>query len=212
MIEASARIYLGCIRRSLTLAFGSLALIGMSNFSSFAQPVLVDSAGKDSEYVLNSGRSRISFSIGHFFVSSTQGQFTSFDGRLSFEPQAPEHGFVIVHIYPSSVTTDSAARDEHLRAADFFNVDKFPSATFQSKTLVKDSSTTGRLVGALFLHGVTKPVTLKVTLLSPDPNGDKVDFSATGVLKRSDYGMSSFMGVIGDEVSLDIQAEFDKKR
>lgn len=189
-----------------------LALTGLLSCPAVAQPIPGDIAVGGSEYDLNRGHSRISFSIGHFFVSSTQGQFTAFDGKLNFEPRAPERGFVIVHVHPASITTDSAARDQHLRGVDFFDVDKFPSIDFQSKGLAKLSSTTGKLTGALSLHGITRPITLNVTLLSPDLNGDKLDFSAAGTLKRSDYGMNNYMGVIGDEVSLDMEVEFDRNR
>jgi polyisoprenoid-binding protein YceI len=64
----------------------------------------------------------------------------------------------------------------------------------------------------LTLHGVTKPVTLNAALQSPDLAGDRLDFSVKGTLKRSDFGMNGYMGMIGDDVTLDIQAEFDRAR
>jgi polyisoprenoid-binding protein YceI len=68
------------------------------------------------------------------------------------------------------------------------------------------------MIGTLSLHGVTRPVTLNVTLLTPDLNADRLNFSASTTLKRSDYGMNNYMGVIGDEVTLTIQAEFDREK
>lgn len=163
-------------------------------------------------YVLNKDHSKILFSIGHFFVSSTDGRFTSFDGKLDFDPQAPERGSVTVHIAPGSINTGIDARDDHLRTADFFDVAQFPMAVFTSTSLTRNSGKAGTLNGTLSLHGVTRPITLAVTLVSPDIGGDKEIFSATGTLKRSDYGMTNYQGVIGDDVKLDIEAEFDRAR
>ena len=177
-----------------------------------AAPSLAQTAPGGLSYVLNKDRSRILFSIGHFYVSSTEGRFGSFDGKLDFDPQAPEQGRVIVHIAPGSISTDNAARDEHLRSADFFDAAQFPMAIFTSTSLARNSGKTGTLSGTLSLHGVTRPVTLTVTLASPGLGGDKELFSATGTLKRSDYGMTNYLGVIGDDVKLDIEAEFDRER
>jgi len=85
-------------------------------------------------------------------------------------------------------------------------------AVFESTNAIQVSSKTGKLTGTLSLHGVTRPVTLNVTLLSPDLNADKLEFSADTTLKRSDYGMTNYLSVIGDELTLTIQAEFDKER
>lgn len=179
----------------------ALTLIGLLVLPTFAQA---------NAYVLNKDRSKILFSIGHFYVSSTDGQFTAFDGKLNFEAEAPEHGTATIHISPASISTGIAARDDHLRTADFFDTARFPLATFESTSLDRVTGTTGKMTGTLSLHGVTKPVTLNVMLLTPDLNADRLNFSASTTLKRSDYGMNNYLGVIGDEVTLTIQAEFDR--
>jgi polyisoprenoid-binding protein YceI len=189
-------------------ALAGLVLVGISVLPSLAQTA----APSGNAYVLNKDHSKIQFSISHFIVSSTEGQFTSFDGKLNFAPQAPDHGTVAIHISPGSIDTGIAARDDHLRTADFFDAAKYPLATFESTNAVQDSGKTGKLTGTLSLHGVTRPVTLNVTLLSPDLNADKLNFSASTALKRSDYGMTNYLSVIGDEVTLTITAEFDKER
>ena len=163
-------------------------------------------------YALDAAQSKFHFSIGHFVVSSTEGQFTKFDGKLVFASQAPERGTVTVHVSPGSIDTGIVARDEHLRTADFFDVAKFPLVTFESTSLATSGGKTGTLTGMLTLHGVTKPVTLNATLQSPDLTGDRLDFSVKGTLKRSDFGMNGYMGMIGDDVTLDIQAEFARAR
>ncbi|HEX4106084.1 MAG TPA: YceI family protein [Rhizomicrobium sp.] len=170
-----------------------------------------DAQGHDA-YPLNQDRSKILFTIGHFYVSSTDGRFSSFDGTLRFDPAAPEYGTVIIHVAPGSISTGIDARDEHLRTADFFDVARFPSATFESTSLTRNSDKKGKLTGTLSLHGVSRPISLDVTHLTPDPNADRQVFSATGTLKRSDFGMTNYLGVIGDDVTLTIEAEFDRAR
>jgi polyisoprenoid-binding protein YceI len=190
-----------------------LMLIGISIQPALAQTSRPDNLNLNGgSYALNRDHSRIMFSISHFIVSSTQGQFTAFDGKLNFESQTPERGTVIIHVSAGSISTDNSARDAHLRTADFFDVAKFPQITFESTGLVKMSSSTGRLTGNLSLHGVTKPITLNVTLRAADMNAERLDFSVAGTVKRSDYGMNNYMGVIGDEVTLDIEAEFNRER
>jgi polyisoprenoid-binding protein YceI len=189
--------------RSSRRGLMALTLIGLLVLPTFAQA---------NAYVLNKDHSKILFSIGHFYVSSTDGQFTAFDGKLNFEAAAPEHGTATIHISPASISTGIAARDDHLRTADFFDTARFPLATFESTSLDRVTGTTGKMIGTLSLHGVTKPVTLNVTLLTPDLNADQLNFSASTTLKRSDYGMNNYLGVIGDEVTLTIQAEFDREK
>ena len=189
-----------CLR---ALTFLSIAAASLS--SAFAQ-------ASSGAYSLNQDHSKILFTIGHFFVSSTEGKFTSFDGTLKFDPAAPEHGAVTIHVSPGSILTDSAARDEHLRTADFFDVARFPTIVFESTALTRNSGKAGKLTGMLSLHGVSKPISLDVTHLTPDLNADKQIFSATTTFKRSDFGMTNYPGVIGDDVTLNIEAEFDRAR
>lgn len=173
-------------------------------------PALPAAAQTANSYVLDKAHSSIRFSIGHFYVSTTEGQFNEFDGKLTFPPQAPERGSVTIHIAPGSIQTDSAARDEHLRTADFFDVAKFPAASFDSSALVATGGKSARLTGNFTLHGVTRPVTLDITLRTQDMNAAVLDFSATGTVKRSAFGITGYPGVIGDDVKLTIAAQFDR--
>jgi polyisoprenoid-binding protein YceI len=190
-----------------------LALVSLSALPAFAQTAHPDDTKPTGgSYSLNREHSKILFSISHFVVSSTEGQFTTFDGKLTFEPQAPEHGSVTIHVSPGSISTGNTARDDHLRTADFFDAEKFPLATFEGTGLVRTSAKTGKLTGSFSLHGVTRPVALNVTLQTPDLNADRLNFTATGTLKRSDFGMNQYLSVIGDAVTLTVEAEFDRDR
>jgi polyisoprenoid-binding protein YceI len=187
-----------------------LILVELAALPAFAQAPGDITAGN--AYVLNRDRSKILFSIGHFYVSTTEGRFTAFSGKLDFAPQAPGQGSATIQVSPASISTGNAARDAHLRDPDFFDVGQFPEVRFESTSLVRVSGTVGTLTGRLSLHGVVRPITLNVTLQTPDLNADRLSFSARGTLKRSDYGMNSYQGIIGDEVTLNIEAEFDRTR
>src|SRR6185437_10252055 len=115
-------------------ALAGLVLLGA------AAPVRAQSSD-DVHYTLNRAASRIGFSIGHFVVSSTEGRFTGFDGTLNVPRDAPERGKVVIHVTPASIDTGIAARDEHLRTADFFDVEKFPVAGFESSALTRTGAT-----------------------------------------------------------------------
>jgi polyisoprenoid-binding protein YceI len=175
---------------------------------------IAPAAAQDGElrYALDPAHSSIGFSIGHFVVSSTEGRFVSFDGRLTAPPGAPEHGSVVIHVSPASIDTGIGARDDHLRSADFFDIARFPAATFESSGLVLTGGNKGRLTGMLTLHGVTRPISLDIVLQSPDRSAAQLDFSAAGSLKRSAFGMSGYQGMIGDDVTLTIVARFDRVR
>lgn len=179
------------------------------NFTALAVMLLsaLPAAAQTGTYTLDKAHSSIRFSISHFVVSTTEGQFNEFDGKLSL---SPGQGAVTIHIAPGSIQTDSAARDEHLRTADFFDVAKYPTAIFDSSSPLKTGNRSGKLTGSFTLHGVTKPVTLDVTLRTQDMNAAVLDFTASGTLKRSDFGMSNYPGVIGDDVKLTIAAQFDR--
>jgi polyisoprenoid-binding protein YceI len=187
---------------------GNLCLCVLAVLSALMLPAFAQASS--GAYSLNQDKSKILFTIGHFYVSSTEGKFSSFDGTLKFDPGAPEHGTVTIHVSPGSILTDSAARDEHLRTADFFDVARFPTIVFESTALTRNSGKAGKLTGMLSLHGVSKPISLDVTHLTPDLNADKQIFSATTTFKRSDFGMTNYPGVIGDDVTLNIEAEFDR--
>jgi polyisoprenoid-binding protein YceI len=128
---------------------GNLCLCVLAVLSALMLPAFAQASS--GAYSLNPDKSKILFTISHFVVSSTQGRFSSFDGTLKFDPEAPEHGAVIIHVSPGSISTDNEARDEHLRSADFFDVARFPSTVFESTALTKNSGKTGKLTGMLSL-------------------------------------------------------------
>lgn len=162
-------------------------------------------------YRIDSTHSQVGFKIRHF-VAKTAGRFTDFEGTITVDPKDMGKSSVQMSLKAASINTDNADRDAHLRKADFFDVEKFPTITFKS-TSVKEV-TKGRLevTGDLTMHGVTRSITFPIASLGAQagPRGGVVAGFGDGLLKlnRHDFGISYGKGVLGDEVeiSLDVEA------
>ena len=137
--------------------------------------------------------------------------------RQDYDEQNPEHSSVTVTIQAASIDTNERDRDAHLRSADFFEVEKFPTLTFKSSAITRKGSDGFDVVGDVTIHGVTKPVTFDVTFLgkAKDPWGnERIAFEAETTINRKDHGLlwnaaletGGFL--VGDEVkiSLSVQA------
>lgn len=164
-------------------------------------------------YTLDKSHTSITFSVDHFGFSTVHGRFDDFSGTITLDQQKPENSKVAFTVKAASVDTQWAKRDEHLRSADFFNVAKFPDITFTSTKVVldKDDKNEADVTGNLTLLGVTKPVTFEVELrkLEKSPISQKMTagFKVEGKIKRTDFGMSTYAPMVGDEIPLRIDAE-----
>lgn len=199
-----------------TLAVAALATLTPSMpLMAQAAPLSVPAG----EYVLEKTHASLTWKINHMGLSYYTARFTSFDSTINLDPKTPTNSTVSVTIDPRSVRTDFPFPEKEdfdkVIAEKVLQAGQFPTITFQSTGLTATGATTGKLAGNLTLMGVTKPVTLDVTL-----NGAKehpmrkvpvLGFSATGSFKRSDFGSTFLQGPIGDEINVLIEVEFLKK-
>jgi polyisoprenoid-binding protein YceI len=166
-------------------------------------------------YELDPAHTSVGFAVRHMAVSKVRGTFTKFDGSFEIGDDAADSK-VHVTIDPNSVDTRDENRDNHLRTNDFFDVANYPQWTFDS-TAVREVGP-GELVvdGDLTIRGVTKPVTLVLTLegVVTDPFGNhRVGFSARASINRDDFGVSfgavmeSGGLVVGKKIEIEIEAE-----
>ncbi len=173
------------------------------------------STGEAADYTIDPTHSHILFTIDHLGFARMVGLFSEFSGNISFDANNVSASKVNVSIKTESLQTQFAPRDMDLKGADWFNVTEFPEMTFVGTEFVKKDDHTGTLTGNLTLHGLTKPVTLNVVVNKVGQNPlDKIDsagFSARGTFKRSDFGMKTYLGAIGDDVELTIEIEAKKK-
>lgn len=172
------------------------------------------SKAKAGHYALDKSHAKVVFSINHLGFSTYYGFFTALAGSLDLDPAAPAKSALSVTINFAGMVTTDPELDQKLKSDSFFDVAKFPTATFKSTSIELTGEGTGKLVGDLTLHGVTKPVTLDVTFngagTPPMTQLYVVGFDAVGTLKRSDFGISNFIPLVGDEVELRISCEFDR--
>jgi polyisoprenoid-binding protein YceI len=133
------------------------------------------------------------FAIRHLMITTVRGRFTGVRGTVVTDDADPASGSVEVIIDAASIDTRETQRDAHLRSADFFDVEKFPTITFRS-TAIRDVSGDGfKVVGDLTIHGVTREVVLDVTAegrARDQWGGDRAGFHATTKIKRSDFGLT----------------------
>ena len=166
------------------------------------------------QFTVDKSHAKNIFSTTHFGFSTYYGLFSDFDAKLSFDPKTPTASSLDVTVNLPGITTTNPKLDEHLKSPMFFDVAQFPVATFKSTKIVVTGPTTGKVIGDLTLHGVTKPVTLETTFngggVNPMSKVYVVGFNAVGKLKRSDFGIAAFLPAVGYEVTLTISGEFDK--
>jgi polyisoprenoid-binding protein YceI len=160
--------------------------------------------------------SAIHFSARHMVVSKTRGRFAKFSGSIQFDPKELSKGSVNVEIEPASVDTGDAQRDGHLRSPDFFDVEKFPKASFKSTKVTEKGEGKLSIVGDLTLHGNTRSVTLDATYdgTGKDPwGGERAGFSATTSIHRPDFGVNFNKALdtggllVGEKVELQLEVE-----
>jgi polyisoprenoid-binding protein YceI len=156
----------------------------------------------------------ITFRIKHLGFSWLTGRFDKFSGTISYDEKNPAMSSVKVEIDPASVSTNHAERDKHLRADDFFDVAKFPSASFVSKSVTAAGDGKATVVGDLTLHGVTKEVSIDASLVGggKDPwGGERIGFTGTTKLALADFAIKKDLGPAAKEVELTLDVEAVKK-
>ncbi len=159
---------------------------------------------------------RVIARVSHMGVSLYTVRFDTLDASIDYDAAHPERTRVTASVDPTSL--DVNADYSKTFAEEFLQVSKFPRATFVSTSIQPGAGTSGTMTGDLTLMGVTKPVTFNVTLIGsgheplPIPLGRRAaGFEATTTLKRSDFGSTFLSNMVGDDVTLQIEAEFEKK-
>jgi polyisoprenoid-binding protein YceI len=163
-------------------------------------------------YKSDASHAYITFSYDHQGYSRPWLRWRSWTGDLNWNPSAPEQSSITAVIDAASVDSGVDKFDEHLKSADFFEVEKFPQITFNSTSVKIDGPATAKVAGDLTVKGVTKPVTLdvKINRAADDDfaKGYKLGFSGKTAVKRSDFGVDKYTPFVGDDVEIVIEAEF----
>lgn len=192
-------------------------------------------AGAPDRYALDAAHTSATFKIEHLGISWISGRFNDVSGTCAVDKADPANCSFEVAIKATSIDTNNAQRDEHLRSDDFFNVKQFPEMTFKSTSVRKAATTQPaadgpatkptqddpksaatpsdavyEVTGDFTMHGMTKPVTfvLRGGKEAEFPKGtQRIGFFAEFALKRSDYGMGKLPGAVGDVVKITVSFE-----
>jgi polyisoprenoid-binding protein YceI len=165
---------------------------------------------------IDPAHTNVEFSVRHLMITTVRGRFGDVSGTVSSDDADPTKGSADITIGAASIDTREAQRDAHLRSADFFDVETFPTMTFRSTRIEAGQGNRFTLVGDLTIRGVSREVALEVTSegTAKDPwGGHRAGFSATTKIKRSDFGLTwnqllEAGGVaVGDEITIRIDAQ-----
>ena len=170
---------------------------------------------KAGSYKVEPSHTQVVFSVLHMGFTRFSGFFSGASGTLQLDPAKPAADKLDVSVPIQAVLTTSSKLDGELKGAQWFDAAKFPTATFTSKTITPTGDGAASISGDLTLHGVTKPITLNAHFVgagvNPMSKAETVGFEATGTIKRSDFGVKTYVPLVGDDVDLTIAGAFELK-
>ncbi|HMB55655.1 MAG TPA: YceI family protein [Arenimonas sp.] len=163
------------------------------------------------DYKIDSSHTQVLFTYAHMGYSHITGRFDKVSGTFDLDPAKLTASKISIEIPIASISTGVDRLNEHLQSADFFDAEKFPTATFKSTKVTDAGKGKLAVAGDLTIHGVTKPVVLDVTINGigqhPMKKIPAAGFDARTTIKRSDFGMGNYVPAVGDEVTLAITLE-----
>ncbi len=169
------------------------------------------SAQAAEKYDIDPNHTQVQFTYSHMGFSNITGRFDTVQGDFLLDVADPTRSSVSITIPVQSISTGVGKLDTHLLTAEFFDVGKFPTATFTSTGVTAAGEGKLAVAGDLTIHGVTRPVVLDVTINKfgehPMRKRPAAGFDARATIKRSDFGVGGYVPVVGDEVTLSITVE-----
>jgi polyisoprenoid-binding protein YceI len=184
----------------------AVSVAGGMSLVALAEPT----AGKAS-FKVDPVHSAVLFKILHMGASNVWGRFNGFSGSMTLDEANPTGSALNFEVKSESVDTNNEKRDQHLKGPDFFNAKQFPAISYKGKGVKKSGEGSYEASGDLTLHGVTKPLTLKVEKVGTGkgPGGPVTGFETTFTIKRSDFGLGATFKppMLGDEVTITASVE-----
>ncbi|MCW6531920.1 YceI family protein [Sphingomonas sp. MMSM20] len=158
---------------------------------------------------------RVLFAVSHLGFSTWYGEFTGASGSLTLDPAKLGESQVDITVPAASISTSNAKLDDELKGDKWFDVAKYDTIRFRSTRITRTGANSADIAGNLTLHGVTRPVVLKARFnaagVNPLDKAYTVGFEVSGDIKRSDFGVTTYVPMVGDDVHLIISAAFEKK-
>jgi polyisoprenoid-binding protein YceI len=210
-------MFVNLIKKSSIVAVLSAATISASVAYAQAQaPFSKDfTAQPAGEYVLDKSHASVTWRISHLGLSQYTARFDKMDGKIQYTPATSTASKVEFTIDATSVNTGLAPFNKKLQAPEYFDAEKNPSITFKSTKIEPIAGGKFKMIGDMTLRGVTKPMTWDVTFNGGVYNrfaqAHAVGFSAKGIVKRTDWGMKELVPMIGDDVEVIVEVEFNNR-
>lgn len=172
-------------------------------------------------YTIDTAHTAAGFKVRHLMISNVKGEFTKTTGTVNFDPKNLATSSVDATIDVNTISTREEKRDAHLKSPDFFDAAKYPAITFKSTKFEPAGAGKYKVSGNLTLHGVTKPVVLELTNVTPETKGmqgeTRIGGQASTRINRKDFGltwsktMDGGGAVVGDEVDITLDLELIRK-
>jgi polyisoprenoid-binding protein YceI len=201
------------LKATLALVAAASLLTTAAPASQSAGPRAAAAKVSAGRYLVDPNHTQVIWSVDHFGFNRLFGMVGGMSGSLELDPARPGAAKVAIDIPLSGLTVTSPGFAKHLQAADMFDTAKFPTARFVSRQ-VRVQGQAATIVGDLTLRGVTRPLTLQARFggagANPMNKKETVGFSATGTLKRSDWGLGLAVPAVSDEVRLEVTAAFER--
>ena len=185
-------------------AFGDTTNIANTNPESIA-------AGS---YAVEPSHTRVQFSVMHMGFTNWNGDFTGVRGSLYLDSKNVGESKLDISVPVASVSTTNAKLDGELKSADWLDASRYPTMHLAATRIVRTADSRATITGNLTLHGVTKPIVLAAVFngagVNPLDKHYTVGFDATAKIRRSDFGVTKYIPVVGDETTLHISAAFER--
>ena len=202
--------FLGACAVSVALGLAAAAPDARAQASQDAATV------KSGSYKVDPYHSQVEFSVSHFGFTEYSGFFSGASGSLMLDPAEPARSKLEVSVPVDSVMTTVTKLSDELKGEKWFDAAKFPTATFTSSKITITGKGRATITGELMLHGVTKPMTLQARFVGAGVNPiDKaytVGFEASGMIKRGDFDVKTYLPMVGDDVRLTIAGAFERQQ
>lgn len=202
--------------RNFGLAGAALLVTLAVSAPALSQSALVTdpAAVQAGAYKVEPNHTRVLFAVSHMGFSTWYGNFTHAAGALTLDPANPAASSLSVTVPTASVETTNTVLDGELKSPDWFDAAKYPTIAFKSSKVTLTGPGRADVAGDLTLHGVTRPVVLHAKFnaagVNPLDKAYTVGFEVSGKIKRSEFGVTKYVPLIGDDVDIIISAAFEK--
>ncbi|RZM37647.1 MAG: polyisoprenoid-binding protein [Sphingomonas sp.] len=172
-------------------------------------------AVKAGSYAIDPNHTLVQFSVNHFGFNDYFGTLPGATGTMTLDPKRIAATKVDVSLPVERISTTNATLDGELKSADWFDAAKYPTIRFVSQSVTRTGPRTAKISGTVTMHGLSKPMVLDATFggagVNPLSKAYTAGFKATGTLKRSEFGVTKYVPLVGDAVTLSITAAFEQK-